>query len=410
MIQVQTSRDAFELIHRKFISSRTEQFIGSVITQIAHMGLDHKAIDLALGAPDFPAPKEVKDAAVQAIHSNINQYANMWGAKLLRNAIVEKVGRYLNIEINPETEVTVTCGATEAMLNVMMTVIEPGDEVIVFEPFYENHVSAASLSGAVLRYVPLHPPEWGFNEQDLAETFNPRTKAIILITPNNPTGKVFSREELRFVADLCHQWNVLCVTDELYEHIVFDGVTHISMIQLSDMRDRTILVNSLSKTYNVTGWRLGYIIAPPEITSVIRRLHEFTTAGASAPLQAAGVIALQLPDSYYQNLRRDIQKRRDRLMHILEPLGFRCYRPQGAYYLMADISSFGFANDIDFAGFLIKEIGVAAVPSGSFYSNPSDGRTMVRFCFSKADATLTTAEQRLARLAGKRDDNSIIKG
>lgn len=381
-----------------FNSSRANQLTASAITEIVRMAFEHKAIDLALGAPDFPAPDEIKEAAAQAIYNNTNQYANFWGDRALRSAIAEKTIKYLNVETDPETEITVTCGATEAMFNVLMAIIDPGDEVIIFEPFYENYTTAASFSGAVLRYVPLYPPDWDFDEQELGSLFNNKTKAIIINTPNNPTGKVFSHKELHFIGELCHKWNALCLTDEIYEHMVFDDTNHISMLQIDGMRERTVLINSLSKTYSITGWRIGYIIAPAEITRIIRNLHAIITAGAPAPLQVAAYTALRLPDSYYHNLCLDFQNRRDYLTQVLSPIGFCCYSSRGGYFLMADISYFGFDNDVEFTKFLIEKIGVAAIPGSSFYVNPANGSNLIRFCFCKTDATLAAAKQRLIRL------------
>lgn len=382
----------------KFISQRAKQCGGSAIASIGRLAKEYKAIDLAFGAPEFSTPTALKQAAVGAIDDNINQYAPLWGIGQLREAIAKKINSSMNVTVDPDREVTVTCGATEAMQNVMMTIIEPGDEIVVFAPFYENHVAAARFHGAIVRYVPLHPTAWSFDRQVLEAAFSDRTKAIVLNTPNNPTGKVFTREELQEIADLCLKWQVLCVTDEIYEHIVFDGRQHLSMLQIEEMRSQVIVVNSLSKSYHVTGWRIGYAIAPPEITDVLRDLHEITTAGAPAPLQIAGVAALQLPDSYYQSFREEIQQKRDRLLQILTGLGFVCYQPQGAYYIMADIGSFGFISDKEFATFLIKEIGVAAVPGSIFYSKEYQQNNLVRFCFCKLDSTIDAAELRLSRL------------
>lgn len=384
------------------VSSRAKQFTGSSIMNIARLALEHNAINLALGTPDFPAPDEIKESAVQAIRDNINQYANTWGIRPLREAIAEKVRWHMDVELDPETDITITCGATEALVDVLMATVNPGDEVIIFEPSYETFIPATLLSGATPRCVPLHRPDWCFDEKELAAAFNTRTKAFILNTPHNPTGKVFSREELRFIADLCQKWNVLCVTDEVYEHMVYDNLDHISLLQFEDMRERTIVINAMSKTYCVTGWRIGYVIAPPEITDTIRAIHDLITCGTVAPLQIAGVKAFQMSKSYYQNLRLHYQACRNYIVPVLEELGFVCYRPQGSCYVMAAISNFRFFDDIEFVTFLIKEIGVATIPGSSFYSNPATGGDMVRFCFSKKRATLVAAEERLARLANYR--------
>jgi len=380
------------------ISSRAMLFRPSVIDEVARLCEEHQAIDLALGAPELPTPDIVKEAAVAALLSGHNQYTNSWGSSLLRQAIAEKSRRYLQVEPNPETEITVTCGSTEAMMNVMMVICDPGAEVIVFEPVFDNYIPAIEVNQGALRYVRMQPPDWRFDAQELESAFNSRTRAIIVNTPNNPTGKVFTRDELEHIAELCRRWNVLCVTDEVYEHIVFDGLQHCSMLQIDGMAERTIVISGVSKTFNVTGWRIGYIIAPAEITTAIRNVHAFTTYCAPAPFQAAAVAALGLTDDYYQGLSREIQERRDLLMSALERCGFVCYRPGGAFYLLADIGNFGFRDEMSFVQFLIKDIGVAAVPGGSFYSQPVDGKTIIRFCFGKAHATLAAAVGRLNKL------------
>ncbi|NJN09418.1 MAG: aminotransferase class I/II-fold pyridoxal phosphate-dependent enzyme [Richelia sp. RM1_1_1] len=388
-----------ESIAKELISSRAAKLTESITVAISLNAHKYKAIDLALGNPDFPVIEEIKEAGVQAIRGDINHYANPCGTKILRNAIAEKTSQSLNIKVDPETEITVTCGTTEAMINTLMTIVDPGDEVIVFEPFFGNYVQALTLCGAVPRYVRLHSPSWYIDERELTCAFNDRTKAVILNTPSNPTGKVFSSTEISLISDLCNKWDVVCVSDEIYEHIVFDGLKHISLIQSDDMRHRLILISGMSKTYGVTGWRIGYAIAPPKITNAIRAVHSCTTVGTASPLQTAGVVPLQMPEEYYQKLRRDYQFRRDRLSNILEPLGFVCYKPQGAFYMMANISKFGFANDVDFANFLLKEVGIAVVPGSSFYSKSANINNMVRLCFAKSESTLNTAEERLAKLA-----------
>ncbi|MEN3333893.1 MAG: L-glutamine---4-(methylsulfanyl)-2-oxobutanoate aminotransferase, partial [Blastocatellia bacterium] len=355
-------------------------------------------INLSQGFPDFAAPEEIKLAACDAIMADVNQYAITWGAKNFRNAIAEKAAWYLGMEVDPEREVCVTCGSTEAMMAAMMVIINPGDEVIVFEPFYENYGPDAILSGATPRYVTLVAPDWHFDETELAAAFNEHTKAIIINTPNNPTGKVFSREEMQFIAALCQKWNVIAITDEIYEHILFNGKSHIAMATLDGMRDRTITINGLSKTYSVTGWRVGYTIAPPDITQAIRKVHDFLTVGAAAPLQEAGAHALRLPRVYYDKLQTSYDEKRQRILAVLKEVGFRCYDPEGAYYVMTDISAFGYDNDIEFAKFLVKEVGVAVVPGSSFYHEPHLGRHQVRFTFCKKEETLAAAEERLQKL------------
>jgi aminotransferase len=383
---------------KQIISYKAEQFTESVIREMTRQANLYGAINLSQGFPDFSAPEEIKLAASDAIMADINQYAITWGAKNFRNAIAEKTSWYLGMEVDPEREITVTCGSTEAMIAAMMAIVNPGDEVIVFEPFYENYGPDAILSGATPRYVTLYAPDWHFDEDELAAAFNDNTKAIIINTPNNPTGKVFSREELQRIAGLCHKWNVIAITDEIYEHILFNDKKHIAIATLDGMRERTITINGLSKTYSVTGWRVGYTIAPPEITSAIRKVHDFLTVGAAAPLQEAGAHALRLPRSYYDRLAADYFVRRERILSVLKDVGFKCFDPDGAYYVMTDISAFGYDDDIEFARFLVKEIGVAVVPGSSFYHDPKLGSRQVRFTFCKRDETLAAAEERLRQL------------
>jgi aminotransferase len=384
----------------KPISYKAAQFTESVIREMTRLAMEHSAINLSQGYPDFAAPEILKKAAAEAIFADVNQYAITWGAKNFRDALVEKTKRFLGIDIDPEREITVSCGSTEAMIDALLAVINPGDEVIVFEPFYENYGPDAIISGATPRFVQLRRPDWTFDEEELAEAFNDRTKAIIINTPNNPTGKVFSRKELQVIADLCQKWDVLAVTDEIYEHIIYDGARHVSPITLDGMRERTIVVNGMSKTYSVTGWRVGYIIAPPRITGAIRKMHDFVTVGAPAPLQEAGAVALRLPDSYYADLAAHYQHRRDRLMRMLEEAGLDPMIPRGAYYIMCDIGKWGYPNDVEFARFMVKEIGVATVPGSSFFSDPAAGKDIIRFTFCKREETLQAAEERLKKLRG----------
>jgi L-glutamine---4-(methylsulfanyl)-2-oxobutanoate aminotransferase len=386
---------------RSRLSAKAEQFTESVIREMTRLALQYNAINLSQGFPDYPAPAEIKRAAQEAIEADINQYAITWGAKPFRNAIAEKFHRFQGIAADPEREITVCCGATEAMISSMMGIINPGDEVVVFEPFYENYGPDAILSGAMPRFVKLHPPDWTFDPAELAAAFGPATKAIILNTPNNPTGKVFTRAELETIRNLCVRWDAFAISDEIYEHMLYDGAEHISIVTLEGMRDRAITISALSKTYGVTGWRVGWVIAAPEVTSAIRKVHDFLTVGAAAPLQAAGAIALQFPPSYYENLARDYATRRDRMLGILGEAGFRCFVPKGAYYIMTDISAFGFSDDVSFAKYLVKEIGIAAVPGSSFYQNPADGRTHLRFAFCKREDTFQAAAERLAKLQPK---------
>lgn len=380
----------------------TESFTESVIREMTRLTLLHGGVNLSQGFPDFPAPTAVKEAAVAAIRADINQYAITWGATNLREAIAAKAARYNRLQVDPVKNVTVTCGATEAMMATLLALINPGDEVIIFEPFYENYVPDALLAAAQPRFVKLHPPAWHFDEGELRRAFNRHTRAIIINTPNNPTGKVFSRHELEFIASLCQTWDVFALTDEIYEHILYEGATHLSIASLPGMAERTITINAISKTYSLTGWRVGWAIAPEKQTNAIRKVHDFLTVGAPAPLQEAAAVALRLKEDYYRNLVELYQQKRDRLLGILRAVGFECWNPQGAYYIMADadrlMQKTGHRNDNDFARWLIREVGVAAVPGSSFYQRPEEGRTQVRFCFCKREETLAAAEARLRRL------------
>jgi aminotransferase len=391
-----------ETAKRSRVSEKAGRFTESVIREMTREALKHGAVNLSQGFPDFPAPEEIKRAAQEAIADDVNQYAITWGAKDFREAIAEKTKWYLGLDVDPEAEITVTCGSTEGMIAAMMACVDPGEEVVLFDPYYENYAPDAILSDAKPRFVPLRAPEWTFDRDELRAAFNPRTKAVILCNPNNPTGKVFTRDEMEFIASLCREFDALCFTDEIYEHIIYPRadrtVEHISMAQLQGMRERTVVVNSMSKTYSVTGWRVGYCIAPPDITSGIRKVHDFLTVGAAAPLQRAGAYALRLPHSYYDELQRDYERRRDMLVPVLEGAGFKVFRPDGAYYVMADISAFGFRDDVEFTRFLVREIGVAVVPGSSFYSRPELGSQQVRFCFCKKDETLNAAAERLQKL------------
>jgi len=386
-------------------SQKASRFTESVIREMTRLAQAHGAVNLSQGFPDFPAPQELKQAACDAILGDINQYAVTWGAKPLRDAIAKDFSRRYGVEVNPDVHLTVCCGSTEAMMATMMAIVDPGDEVVVFEPFYENYGPDAILSGATPRFVSLRwsdaKKDWAYDPAELAAAFSNKTRAIIINTPNNPTGKVFSRAELEEIAALCRKWDAIAVTDEIYEHILFDGAAHIPMATLDGMAERTVTINSVSKTFSVTGWRVGWTIAPPDIAGAIRKVHDFLTVGAAAPLQAASAAALALPDTYYRDLAAHYKVRRDRLLSILEPAGFVCYAPRGAYYIMTDISAFGFPDDVAFARHMVTEIGVAAVPGSSFYREPASGRTKLRFCFCKKDETLSAAEERLARLKVK---------
>jgi L-glutamine---4-(methylsulfanyl)-2-oxobutanoate aminotransferase len=396
------------------VSAKAASFTESVIREMSREAVKYGAVNLGQGFPDWPAPEDIKQKAKEAIDDDHNQYAITWGVKSFRDAIAAKTQWFLGMDIDPETEITVTCGSTEGMIAAAMATIDPGEEAVIFDPYYENYMPDAIISGARPRFVPLYRTDNGFmfDRDELRAAFNEKTKAIIICNPNNPTGKVYTRDELEFIAGLCKEFDALCFTDEIYEHITYDlgfGISglglenksrpdHICMATLDGMRGRTVVVNSLSKTYSVTGWRVGYCIAPPDITLAIRKVHDFLTVGAANPLQHAGAYALSLPPSYYDDLQKEYQRKRDFIVPVLRDAGFKCDSPDGAYYVMADISDFGFANDIEFTRHLIREIGVAVVPGSSFYENRSMGSQMVRFCFCKMDDTLEAAAENLQKL------------
>ncbi|MDD5474279.1 MAG: aminotransferase class I/II-fold pyridoxal phosphate-dependent enzyme [Candidatus Methanoperedens sp.] len=362
---------------------------------MTRLALKHEAINLAQGFPDFPAPQELKRAAASAIMDDYNQYSITWGAKDLREEISRKSSKYNHIEADPDSEVTVTCGSTEAMMAAMLALINDGDEVVVFEPFYENYGPDAAVSGAVPRFVPLNDDN-SIDEEALAAAFNKKTRALILNTPNNPSGKVFSKEELRLIADLCVDYDVIAVTDEIYEYILYDNKKHISIGSFDEMTDRTITISGFSKTYSVTGWRIGYALAEKKLTSALRKVHDFLTVGAPAPLQHACVTALRFPDSYYKELVKMYDGKRKLLYNALTKAGFGCTMPEGAYYILADIPQGAGMDDMDFARHMVSEAGVAAVPGSSFYRSET-GKRKLRFTFSKRDETLIEAARRLER-------------
>lgn len=353
------------------------------------------AVNLAQGFPDFAAPSFLKEAAAEAIAANHNQYPITWGIPPLRDAIAYKYQETYGIELDPAREITVVCGATEGMVATLLATVNAGDEVIVFEPYYENYHPDLQLCGGVRRIVTLQAPDWTFDKEELRRAFNSKTKAIIINTPNNPTGRVFSREELEFIAALCVEHDALCITDEIYEHIVYDGAVHVPVMSLPGMRERAVIVNSMSKTYSVTGWRVGWVAAAPDLTDSIRKVHDFLTVGAATPLQYAGVTALRQPEAFYGHLAVEYVQRRDQLIQILTEAGFRCFRPSGAYYVMTDISGFGFPDDVQFVRHMIDKVGLAAVPGSSFFSRPELGKTYVRFCFCKKPETLEAAAAKL---------------
>ena len=383
---------------RPTVSHRSTLFTESVIREMTRLCQQHGGVNLAQGFPDFPAPDAIKAEAARAVREDVNQYAITWGAKRLREALAAKTKAFAGLDYDPETEVTVCCGTTECMAATLLALVNPGEEVIVFEPFYENYGPDAILCGAEPRFVRLREPDWSYDPQELERAFGNRTKAIIINTPGNPTGKVFTREELAHVAELCAKWDVVAVTDEIYEHIVYDDAKHVPPASLPGMRERTVTISGVSKTYSVTGWRIGWCLAPPALTNAIRKVHDFLTVGAPAPLQEAAAVALESPPSYYDTLADNYRKRRDYMLPALEAAGFRTFKPRGAYYIMTDISSFGASDDVSFARSLVAGVGVAAVPGSSFYSDPDAGRQRLRFHFARRRETLETAARRLGSL------------
>jgi len=376
----------------KELSKITETFTESVIREMTRISDSMGGINLSQGFPDFDSPEDIKNAAIKAINNNLNQYPVTFGEPELRNAISKKALEYNNIKCNPASEITVTCGATEAMIATLKAIINPGDEIIIFEPFYENYGPDGILSGAIPRYVTMYAPDWHVDFDELKNSFNNRTKAIIINTPNNPTGKVFTEEEMKFIAELCQKWDVYAVTDEIYEHILYDGCKHISIASLEGMEDRTITINSISKTYSVTGWRVGWAIASAPVTERIRKIHDFLTVGAPTPFQHAAVKALSFPQSYYTGLRKKYAESRDFLFNTLIDAGFKPFLPKGAYYIMTDVtniwSDLKASDDYDFCCKLIKKAKVATVPGFSFYSESEKITKQVRFAFCKKFETL----------------------
>jgi aminotransferase len=382
---------------RHHVADRVQHFSESVIREMTRLCNQHQGINLAQGFPDFPAPLALKEAGCRAIMADVNQYAITWGAPKLRQVIAEKAMAFNGIpDVDPERHVTVTCGATEAMMATMLSIINPGDEVVVFEPFYENYGPDAVMSQATLRFVPLEGDDFHIDRAKLRVAFGPQTKAIVINTPHNPTGKVFTAEEMGWIAELCEEFDVLAVTDEIYEHMVYEG-EHISIASLPGMAERTITISGLSKTFAVTGWRLGYVIAPAHLTNAIRRAHDFLTVGAPAPLQEAAVTAFGFGADYYTDLLASYRAKRALMHGILVEAGLKPVLPQGAYYIMADVSRFGL-KDVEFVRQLITRVGVAAVPGTSFYADKEAGARWVRFAFPKKPETLEAARERLLTL------------
>jgi aminotransferase len=380
------------------LADRVQLFTESVIREMTREAQKHGAVNLAQGMPDFDPPREIIDAACEALRGGFNQYAVTWGAPPLRVALADKVGRQLGRSFDPDQHITVCCGATECMMATMLALVNPGDEVIAFQPFYENYGPDTLLSGADVRWVQMRPPHWQIDREELRRAFTPRTKAIIINTPNNPTGRVLTREELGWIAEECIRHDVIAITDEIYEHILYGSEPHLSIASLEGMADRTVLISGFSKTFSVTGWRLGYCVAPAELTVGIRRVHDFLTVGAAHPLQIAAIAALNLPASYYDGLTESYRRKKDLFLSYLRQTGLPFTEPEGAYYVLVDISSTLAPTDRHFVDWLIREIGVAAVPGSSFFSPAHLGHRWIRFMFAKKEETLHLAGQRLASL------------
>ena len=381
-------------VARERLAARTMGFTESVIREMTRLNAVHGGINLAQGFPNFPAPAQVKEAAKRAIDADINQYAITWGAKSLRDALSRTYADLYGMRVDPETMLTVTCGSTEAMISTLLAIVDPGDEVVVLEPFYENYGPDAAICGATPIFVPLRPPDFTFDPDELRRAFSSRTKAIIVNSPNNPTGRVFTREELEAISSLCRDHDVIAVTDEIYEHIKYSGV-HIPIATLDGMAERTVTISGASKSFSVTGWRVGWIVAPPELTAGIRKVHDFVTVGAPAPLQEAVAAALALGRPYYQELAVEYRARRDLLVRALAAAGFAPNTPDGAYYVVCDIRPFGFQDDTVFAHWLVSEVGVAGVPGSSFFSRKELGQHLIRFTFCKTRDVLDEAGKRL---------------
>lgn len=383
----------------KELSKRTKTFTDSVIRRMTRIANQYDAINLSQGFPDFDPPKEILNRLEQVAHEDYNQYAITWGAQNFRDALAKKQSKYMNLDLDSNKNIVVTCGSTEAMMAAMMSVCDPNDKVIVFSPFYENYGADTILCGANPIYVPLHPPVFNFDKKELENAFKQNPKALILCNPSNPCGKVFSKEELEYIASLAIKYDTYVITDEVYEHIVYAPYKHTYFASLPGMFERTISCSSLSKTYSITGWRLGYCIAPENIIEQIKKVHDFLTVGAAAPLQEAAVVGLEFKDDYYDELQKLYTHKKDLFVNGLKELNIPHTEPQGAYYVMVDISEFGYDSDLDFCVDLIKNVGVAAVPGSSFFKEEEN--RYIRFHFAKKDETLLAALDRLKDMRTK---------
>lgn len=390
----------------KELSKRTETFTDSVIRRMTRIANQYDAINLSQGFPDFDPPKEILNRLEQVAHEDFNQYAITWGAQNFRDALAKKQSKYMNLDLDSNKNIVVTCGSTEAMMAAMMSVCDPNDKVIVFSPFYENYGADTILCGAKPIYVPLHPPVFNFDKEELENAFQQNPKALILCNPSNPCGKVFSKEELEYIASLAVKYDTYVITDEVYEHIVYAPYKHTYFASLPGMFERTISCSSLSKTYSITGWRLGYCIAPENIIEQIKKVHDFLTVGAAAPLQEAAVVGLEFKDAYYDELQKLYTHKKDLFINGLKELNIPHTEPQGAYYVMVDISEFGYDSDLDFCVDLIKNVGVAAVPGSSFFKEEEN--RYIRFHFAKKDETLLAALDRLKDMRTKMPYKKIV--
>ncbi len=388
------------------LAKRIQGFPTTVFSEFSALAAQHGAVNLGQGFPDFDGPPEIAEAAIQAIRGGVNQYAIGSGALALREAVAEHSARFYGMQVDPGTMVTVTSGATEAIFDALLGLVDPGDEVVLFEPYYDSYVASVEMAGGVPRYVLLRPPDatharWWYAPEELAAAFSPRTKVVLLNTPHNPTGKVFTREELTEISRLALAHDAVVVSDEVYEHLTFAPARHVRMATLPDMAERTLTLSSGGKSFSFTGWKIGWAIGPAPLRAAVQQTHQFVTFATAAPFQAAIAAALRLPEAYFARLQQDYLSKRDRLVAAIRATGLTCHAPEGTYFAMAEIGPLGFADDFEFCRHLTKEIGVAAIPPSAFYSEPhkAHGRALARFAFCKREQTLEQAEQRLTRLA-----------